>query len=133
VKTKNRKDNTIGCINILKKTLAISLLIGGLAGSILFFPFLLEKGYTCLYHRLFAGDQPVHIATQKQITDSNRSKATLVEQKFMRHYFRHYVFVWWFSLALTALIIWRWKWLGPGPKHDRGPASHFKIRSARSH
>ena len=70
-------------------------------GSILFFPLKMESGKTCLFHRIFGGDEenlPNHIPLAERA------------QLMLRAYLVPFAFVWWLSLVILGMSIYYLKY-----------------------
>lgn len=95
------------------KRLLIALLLLGITGTILFFPFNFNNRYTCLYHRLFAPSEPVmntvsggheQAELSQNISDEHAGHLHHSGQ-LIPHYLHHFAFLWWGSLLLLACCI----------------------------
>jgi hypothetical protein len=83
----------------------ILLVLAGVAGLILCFPWKFDNGSTCLADEYFNDHsivRPVHMNYQMQ----------------MHRYLLPYGFLWWLSIAILVYVFYRFYWAGRGNRSD---------------
>lgn len=82
------------------KSIIISILLIAIVGTVIFFPLNMKSGKTCLFHRLFGGDEenlPGHVPYAERA------------HIMLHRYLSPFGFIWWLSLAVLALGIYQLK------------------------
>lgn len=81
----------------INKSVIVSILLISVLGAIIFFPLNLKSGKTCLYHRMFGGDEenlPGHVPYMERA------------HIMLSRYLTPFGYMWWLSLAILAVSIY---------------------------
>jgi hypothetical protein len=76
----------------------------GLAGFILFFPFNLGNGHSCLAHKFFKSTNSVHIADHQNHQQSRHipEMQSVHKHHLLNQYLFPFAFLWWASIGLMV-------------------------------
>ena len=100
------------------KYFLIIILFLGITGGLLFFPVMMDNGYTCYYHRFIDTKRPVEEKmvydgqTDGHVQINHSSAAGTMEHhgsEMLDRYLASYALLWWGSLALLVLSLFALK------------------------